>query len=413
MTTNRHLINEMDLIQPDQLLEQGIPLPLLSKKYEVKEGFNAVILVGGVFEETLMPGFYYLSKYKLFRNIRVILVDTRIKQLFVSTNRNFTIGSPVSVQVDLDLTVDYRVYNPRIVALEVEKPLASLHDRVIEALTPIVSNTNIDECRKNEEKITRNTLGRLKAMQLEKTIGIEVLNIFITKLSMLDTQNDALGQQELDSHIRIQNLHLDNTIMQNTRITPEWLIINRPDLYKAIQDGKIEVLKILSDSGAIIDPASFLNQPLNMNANNDPTLLNNLLSEFGLDLTQSGNKIPINNSNQLVSPNPFLHTKNLQDRMDEEISYLKKLPGAKVKIGIGKNDNDIPDNSYNIMIEIPKNSGGTIVCYIACKKEYPIQPPSIEIEVNGEETPFESSILRHWNQQYLIELVREVIDFSG
>jgi len=57
MIDNRHTIDDTDLVRPEQLLDQGIPLPLLSGKYEVREGYCAVVTEGGVFKEILNSGF--------------------------------------------------------------------------------------------------------------------------------------------------------------------------------------------------------------------------------------------------------------------------------------------------------------------------------------------------------------------
>ena len=145
MIDNRHTIDDTDLVRPEQLLDQGIPLPLLSGKYEVREGYCAVVTEGGVFKEILTPGFYHLHRYKMFRNIRAVLVDMRVKQLSVETSRKYQIKYPVPVQLDLDLVVEYKVTDVRRVALEIDQPLHALFDRVNMAINPVVSVATYEE----------------------------------------------------------------------------------------------------------------------------------------------------------------------------------------------------------------------------------------------------------------------------
>lgn len=47
MTTNRHLINDIELKRPAQLLDKGIPLPGLGGSYVVDEGWVGIITEGG------------------------------------------------------------------------------------------------------------------------------------------------------------------------------------------------------------------------------------------------------------------------------------------------------------------------------------------------------------------------------
>jgi len=405
---NRNTICDTDLVRSEQFLDQGIPLPFLTGKYEVAEGFQAVILVGGSFEETLTPGFYYLSRYQMFRNVRSKLVDMRIKNLHIKTSREFQIDKPVPVQIDLELTVDYKVVDPRMVATEIESPLSTLYDKVIEAARPVISNANIDEVRKNGEGIGQVIFQRLKANKLENTIGIEVRNVVITTIKALDTDGDALGQQFLDGYTKIQDWRMETAMLNGTTITPAWLMVNRPEIYQQMMAGNTQVMRDLIDKG-LLDPASFLNQSIG-NPGGDITsaLLNSLNPNFSQNKPYDSGQ-----SQQLLGATNSNLTPDIHARMKEEVELLKKVTGTVVNITPGEDENKIPDGTYHMMVETPTSSGGKLVCYFNCDKHYPNSMPLIDIEVNGEEVPFESSILRHWSKQYLVELVREALAFAG
>jgi hypothetical protein len=99
--------------------------------------------------------------------------------------------------------------------------------------------------------------------------------------------------------------------------------------------------------------------------------------------------------------------------MREELNMLQKQPGAKTQSKPGVDENGVADGSYDLRVQVPRNLGGEIVIYFTCPAGFPQKPPFIEVEINGEITPFQSSILRRWTGQYLVEIVREIKQFFG
>jgi hypothetical protein len=408
MTDNRHVIDEMDLVRPEQLLDQGIPLPILSGKYEVKEGYCSVITEGGVFKEILGPGFYHLYKYKMFRNIRATLIDMRVKQLTIKTNRKYQIQHPVPVQLELDLVVEYKVRDARMVALGIDQPLHSLYDRVDMAINPIVSVANYNEVNLKRENFAERVLQGLKGMQLPKTIGIEVLNVIITTLKALDSGDDALSQQTMDEYTQVRNWQIDSTILQNSQMDMRIMLL------QASPDERIKIIRDLIDKGYMDPAGGFLVQPAGSNASDPSQMMNNLLSGFGANPnfpSQSGGTT--GSFRQLTGSQQTYPGQNMQTRMAEEVNYLKSIPGANVQTKPGVDNNGVHDGSYSLMVDVPKNSGGNLVCYFYCSPNYPDLPPSLSLVVNGQDYPFESSNLRSWRKQYLIEIVREILAGVG
>ena len=260
MSNNRHLINDFDIVRPAQLLDKGLPLPGLSGRYVVEEGWCAVITEGGAFKEILKPGTHFLNKYRMFRDLKAIAVDLRIQPLHISTQHEFTISQPVPVEINLDLAVEYRVSDPRRVALEVKTPLTSLFDRVIQAVRGAVVYATVDEVRTQGEGIARTTLQSLQAMQLPKVVGIEVLNVLVTSIKATDAGTDVLAQQTMKEYTTVRDWQVDSMMIQQSQMTPEWLMVHRPEIYQQLIAGNLEVLKEMIDKG-LLDPAGFLNQP--------------------------------------------------------------------------------------------------------------------------------------------------------
>lgn len=414
MTTNRHLLNNDDIVKPTKLLDKGLPLPFLEGKYQVDQGWCSVITEGGAFKEILQPGTHFLGRYRMFRDVKATAIDMRMKSMTVSTLREFSIAQPVPVEINLDLSVEYRVSDARRVATEITTPLTSLFDRVIQAVRGSIVYANIDEIRTQGEGIARATLQRLQAMQLPAIIGVEVLNVMVTSIKATDAGNDALAQLQMGEFTKVQDWRVDNAIMQQSQITPQWLMVNRPELYAQLMAGNQEIIKEMIDKG-LMDPAGLLNQPTNAPGYNP----NQILSGFGLSgipglpagptpTGQGQNPQTMSNTPQLTGGNKDIHT-----RMREEIDYLEKMAGAVIKSKPGMDDRNIPDGSYDLQVRIPRSSGGEITLYFTCQSNYPQVPPAFDIEVNGEATPFQSAILRRWSGQYLIEIAREAKQYFG
>lgn len=403
---NRQTIVELDLVHPEILLDKGIPLPLLSGKFQVKEGFCGVITEGGTFKEILQPGFYHLHKYKIFRDVKATLVDMRLKKLDMETSRVFAMRFPVPVQLELDLTVEYRVADPRMVALEIEEPLHALYDRINQALGPLISNSNYHEVLQNRDAFSELVLQKIIGLRFSKDIGIDVLNVIITKLRALDSGEDALSQQIMEEYTTVRNWQVDSAILSNSQMD----LITM--LKQASPDKRIELLQDMVDKG-LMDPAGgLLNQPTftPQTGANQGQMMNQLLTGFGSGQSQN----PFNNQtvdrNQLPSGMGASGATTPGNRMQDEIAYLKQIPEIRLQVKTGIDEDGLANGYHNFRIVVPKQSGGEIVCYIACRPNYPVEPPLLMIEVDGEDYPFESAELRNWRGQYLVEVVREVIN---
>jgi regulator of protease activity HflC (stomatin/prohibitin superfamily) len=416
MSNNRSFISDSDIIRPTQLLDKGIPLPFMSGRFTVDEGWCAIVTEGGAFKEIWEPGTYFLEKYHWRRDVKATLIDKRLKTLSVSTTREFTISQPVPVEINLDLSVEYQVTDPRKVATEISTPLTSLYDRVIQAVRGVVVYATVEEIRTQGEGIARNTLQRLQGMTLPKILGVEVSNVLVTQIKATDAGTDALAGQQMKEYTAYRDWQMDSAMTQQSKVTWEWLLLHRPEIAQQMLATYGVVAKEMIDKG-LLDPAGFLNQP-NGSPNNMAGLdLNKMLNPFGfgsnpMSGTQQG-QIPATTSPGGNQPLPIASSNDIHTRMREEISYLQKLPGAKVENKGGTDDMGTPNGSYEVMIQLPRSSGGTITLYASCPAGYPQQPPIINLDLDDQPTPFESPTLRRWAGQYLVEIAREAKQHFG
>jgi hypothetical protein len=396
VSNNRSEIVDSDVLRPPQLLDKGLPLPGLENSYVVDEGWCAVITEGGAYKEILEPGTHFLGRYSFWRNVKATLVDRRVRTLTVSTTREFSIAHPVPVQINLDLQVEYRVSDPRRVAMEVSTPLTSLFDRVIGAVRGAAVNATIDEIRTQGDGLARAAMHALQAMRLPAVLGIEVLNVHVTTIRATDTGSDALATQQMKEFTTIRDWQLDTAMLQQSQMTPEWLIVHRPELYQQMLAGNQMLLKEMIDKG-LLDPAGVLNQPL--------------AGGFGIDPLRMfpGQGFGVPQTPQLPSRPPA----DIHARMREEVSYLQKLSGATVSVKPGADDSGIPDGSYDLMLEMPRISSGRLTLYFVCAADYPTGMPLVEAELDGQSVPFESAVTRRWTGQYLVEIAREARQYFG
>jgi hypothetical protein len=342
----------------------------------------------------------------MWRDVKAIAVDMRTHTLTVSTTREFTIAQPVPVEINLDLAIEYRVSDPHRVALEIKTPLTSLYDRVIQAVRGAIVHATVDEIRTQGEGIARTTLQRLQAMQLPKVLGIEVSNVLVTSIKATDAGTDALAAQQMREFTTIRDWQVDQAMTDQSRVTWEWLLRHRPEIAQQMFATYGDLAREMIDKG-LLDPAGVLNQPAGGTGQmqvNPANLLGNLLP--------SG-MLPEGQRSTPSSPGQLPTGGDVHARMREEVSYLEKLPGAKVETKPGTDEHGVPDGSYNLLVRLPRSSGGEITLYFACLAEYPESPPVIDVEVDGQAVPFQSAILRRWTGQYLVEIAREVKQWVG
>ena len=403
MSDNRGYIDERTLVKREQILEKGIPIIGLAGKYQVKEGFCAVLAEGGVYKETLGPGFYYLHKYKFFRDLTATVVDMRTKTLNIETDRKHQIKYPFPVEIDLYLTIEYKVVDPRRVALEYEEPLHLLFDRVTAAFDPIISNANYEEVQTRRAEISQKILQQLKAMQLSIDLGIDVRNCTITTLKIHDTGSDVISTRARDESNYLRDAQMQAFVLQNS--PRDFMSI----IMQADPNERVKLMQTLAEQGLLLGEGQLLNSPANMfGGGQQATMAGQLGAGFGMQQGYTGSQTGMGSLQQML---PGQTTG--QNRMVSEINYLRSIPGANVETIAEKDANGLATGAHKFRVTVPKQSGGTITSYFRCSAQFPTEPPLFSLEVDGQDYPFNPSCLRNWRGNYLYEIVQEIINGVG
>ena len=60
-------------------------------------------------------------------------------------------------------------------------------------------------------------------------------------------------------------------------------------------------------------------------------------------------------------------------------------------------------------LEVPRTSGGQLEIIFFCPPGYPKEKPNVDVLVNGQPTPFQSTALNGWRGvEYLMEVARDI-----
>jgi hypothetical protein len=415
MPNNRANINDVEILRAPQVLDKGIPLPGLDGRFEVHEGWVSIITEGGAFKEILGPGTHFLSKYHFWRNVRQTQVNVMINTLPVVSTREFSISQPTMIEINLELAVEYRVSDPRRVAMEVSHPLTSLWDRVHMAVGNVVAQCTHDELRTRGEGISRITLQRLQGMQLPATLGMEVFNVFVTTLKATDAGADVLAGQNLREYQRTQEWVEEARRLAQSQMTPQWLLMHRPDLVQQMLAGNQEIMKVFIEKGGW-DPSRVLQQfaassPLGSMGFGG---MGGLSPGAGIGL-DSGSQFPAvsppPNPVPQIGPGAQAGTDVLA-RIREEAELLRQVPGSRVEARAGEQLDGLPDGTYGIRATLPRPSGGELTVTFSCRPGFPTNPPGVEVKVDGEPQAFNPVALRQWGvHRYLVEIVNEARQF--
>lgn len=414
MADNRNYINESSLVKREQILAKGLPILGLSGKYQVKEGYCAVLTEGGVYKETLGPGFYHLHKYRIFRELTATVVDMRTKTLEIETDQKHQIKYPFPVEVDLYLTIEYKVTDPRTIALEFEEPLRALFDRVTSVFDPIIANSSHEEVLTQRPLLSQKIYQGIQALQLPRTLGIDVRNVIITKLKVHDTGGDVISTRAKDETIYMREAQMEAYILAHA---PRDFVSL---LMQADPNERIKLMQTwIAEIGPL--PESQMASPVWGGGSGFGQMQGMFGSHGGQAMLGGGYgqqqafpNSPMTSSSWQGSPTPMLPGQGGgQNRMVDELNYLRAIPGAKVETRSETDQNGLATGGHMVKVTVPKQSGGRIDCYFHCPVQFPTVPPMFSLEVDGQDYPFTPASLRNWRSQYLSEIVREVINEVG
>ena len=87
--------------------------------------------------------------------------------------------------------------------------------------------------------------------------------MIVTSIKATDVHEDALAAQDMKEYKKARDWQLDSQITQNSQVTWEWMLINRPEVAQQLISTYGSLAKEMIERGAI-DSSGLLNQSNNI-----------------------------------------------------------------------------------------------------------------------------------------------------
>ncbi len=380
------------------------------QKKRVEEGQAAVITIDGKYRETLPPGPIYLAKYPVFTQCKIYRVDTKDRQLTISTTGELTIQHPAPVLVDLSTVVTYRVADPKVVALEVEQPLAALFDFTMDGMRDAVRRMKFDDFLVGGQAAGW-ILQRLRARGLREYLGIEIVHVNVSHIGANERVRELMADESLrqrevdvqlgeqaaraqaDMQLQLEQAYNQRDIAKLTDLSPAYLALYNPELFETVfgnrrvtDELRLQALVEMSKMG-VISPSA--------------------LPEGGQDLSEALVKMlggtPTGEAPALP-PGGGTVESGMQ-RLQNEYTALKDA-GFNASLG------QLDSGEYAMLVALQDAEGHTLNIYMVYPDQYPSQSPQVFVELDGREEQYQSATLRNWSPEYtVVDLVSEIMRY--
>ena len=409
MATNKESIVETELVWGPEVITG----PKFTKKLRVDEGTNAVITLDGAYRETLPPGGHMLAQFPLFRQCKIHYVDVKDRQLTVESQAELIIQEPAPVPVDLSVVVTYRVIEPRIVALEVSRPIATLFDYTVEAMRDAVKRSKFEDFLVGGNAaslIYRHLMGR----DLDHYLGIKVLNVQIASLRGDERvrgliveegigvrEEHAISDRQFHVARREMEIQMEQALNQGKiaeamRLTPEFVYLTNPQMFEMLY-GNRRVNDELRLQGLIeLARAGMI----------DVSAITGSSGDFAQALGRMLTGKPVSGQvpglpGGAIAPGELISTR---ERLEQEYLALKEK-GFQVTL---RQDVGV----YYLVVALRDGAGHTLNIYFACTEHYPEEAPSLFVELDGVQQKFDSVTIRNWTyQNTLSQVVHDALTF--
>jgi len=384
--------------------------PKLLVKKRVDEGEAAVVTLDGRFREILPPGPIFLARYPVFTQCKMYYVATRDRQIQVSTTGELTIMHPAPVLVDLAVIVTYRVVDPKVVALEVDRPLGQLFDFTLEAMRAAVQTMKFDEFLVGGQAANY-ILQALRKRGLREYLGLELIHVNISHIGANERvrklmENEGLRQREVDAELREQAARHRATLQQQldeaynqrdvaklVELSPEYMALYKPELFTAVfgnrqatDELRLQALMELARVGAISPSAG---------TSGGQALTDLLLTSLG-GRSPDLPKLPGVGAGSVETASA---------RLRRELGLLKSG-------GYNTMLKQLETGEYAMVVALKDAEGHSLNIYMICNDRYPAHPPQVMVELDKAQAPYDSALLRNWTaEQSAIDIVDEVINY--
>jgi hypothetical protein len=143
--------------------------------------------------QTIGPGRQLVLRFP-FQQVDILLVDTKIRNLNITSQGEFLTTDHWRVNVSLWLS--YRVTNPSLVAVEYAEPVHALYSTVKDLLGQLISAHDFETLSQTGRQVIRQQM-LSNSPQVEQKLGIALTDVRVDDLTLPDRIGTALDERQV------------------------------------------------------------------------------------------------------------------------------------------------------------------------------------------------------------------------
>jgi hypothetical protein len=159
----------------------------------VRQGTVAVVLRNGRVQDIIQPGRKFMLRLP-FQKVEVMLVDTKIRNLNITSQGEFLTVD--QWRVNVSLWVSYRVVNAAYIAVEYAEPVHALYSTVKDLLGQVINRHDFSALSQMGRQVLRQqVLGG--SPQVEQTLGITLTDVRVDDLTLPERVGVAFDERQV------------------------------------------------------------------------------------------------------------------------------------------------------------------------------------------------------------------------
>lgn len=150
----------------------------------IDAGYTGLLVKNGKVMRTLIPGRHFSFALPLLDKCNLILVDTKLRNLTVTSQGDFL--SKDQFLLNVSLNVVYQVIEPRRVAIELSDPIAALTSAIKDSLGMTVGQLRVEQLVNNGRVLIREYL--LNNAETSYTLGFSLEDVRVSDINFPQTK---------------------------------------------------------------------------------------------------------------------------------------------------------------------------------------------------------------------------------
>jgi hypothetical protein len=159
----------------------------------VRQGTIAVVLRNGRVHSVIGPGRKPMLRLP-FQRIEVFLIDTKIRNLNITSQGEFLTVD--QWRVNVSLWVSYRVTNAPLIAVEYAQPVHALYSTAKDLLGQVINQSDFQTLSQAGRQVVRQQI-MTSSRHVEQTLGIALTDVRVDDLTLPDRVGTAFDERQV------------------------------------------------------------------------------------------------------------------------------------------------------------------------------------------------------------------------